>query len=113
VGCHSWYQSIIGVIYRVHQYFQKPIVRKCLDAHIRTIVVLKGVKLTGFYFMHLLFAIYYFIMMHLQQGKKVSFLPPGDVNPGPIPLRRGLVEDSSYRVVGAACLSCDWSRPHT
>jgi hypothetical protein len=30
-----------------------------------------------------------FVMTHLRQGKKVSLLPPGDVNPGPIPSRWG------------------------
>jgi hypothetical protein len=40
--------------------------------------------------------------MHLRLGKKVSILSPGDVNPGPIPSRRGLLEDSPYRAVGAA-----------
>jgi hypothetical protein len=37
--------------------------------------------------MDLLSAIYFPVMMHLQQGKKVSILPLGDVNPGPIPSR--------------------------
>jgi hypothetical protein len=88
--------------------FSKTAVRKCLEAHIRTIVVLTGGKLTGIYFLHLLYAIYYFVTTHLQNGKKVSILPPGDVNPGPVPSRRGLLEDSPYRAVGVACLSCDW-----
>jgi hypothetical protein len=48
VGCHSWYQSIMGIVHHVRSYFQKPMVRKYLDAHIRTIVVLKVNKLTGF-----------------------------------------------------------------
>jgi hypothetical protein len=34
-------------------------------------------------------------------------LPPGDVNPGPVPSRWGLLEDSTYRAVGTACPSCD------
>jgi hypothetical protein len=70
-------------------------VRIHVDAHIRTIIVLTGAKLTGFYFLHLLYAIYYFVMTHLQKGKKVSFLPLGDVNPGLVPSRQGLLEDSS------------------
>jgi hypothetical protein len=61
--------------------------RKRLDAHIRTIVVLTDGKLPEIYFLHLLYAIYYSITMHLQQGKNLSFLPPGDVNPGPVPSR--------------------------
>jgi hypothetical protein len=81
-------------------------VRKHLDARIRIIVVLTCGKLTGIYFLPLLYVIYYSVTMHLLQGK--SILPPGDVNPASIPLRRGLLEDSPYRVVGAACLSCGW-----
>jgi hypothetical protein len=76
-------------------------VRICLDAHIRTIVVLTGGKLTGFSLQHFLYAIYYSITTHLQQGKKVSFLPLGNVNPRPVPSRRGLFEDSPYHAVGA------------
>jgi hypothetical protein len=84
-------------------------VRKHVDAHLRTIVVLTGSKLTGFYFSHLLYAFYYSIMMHLHKGKNVSIILLGDVNPGPVPSRRGLLEDSLYHVVGAVYLSCDWS----
>jgi hypothetical protein len=32
------------------------------------------------------------VMTHLRQGKKVSILPPSDVNSGPIASRRGLIE---------------------
>jgi hypothetical protein len=39
-----------------------------LDAHIRTIIVLTGGKLTGFYFLHLLS-----VTTHQRQGKKVSY----------------------------------------
>jgi hypothetical protein len=60
-------------------------VRIRLDAHIRIIVVLAGGKLTNFYFLHLLYAIYYSVSTQLRQGKKVSFLPSRDVNPGPSP----------------------------
>jgi hypothetical protein len=31
----------------------------------------------------------------------------GNVNPGPVPSRRGLLEDSSYHVVEVMCLSYD------
>jgi hypothetical protein len=48
------------------------------------------------------------VTMHLRQGKKVSILPSGDMNPGPVPSRRGLFEDSPYHAVGVTCLSCDW-----
>jgi hypothetical protein len=87
VGRHSWYKRITGIIRRLWPYFQKTTVRKCLDAHIRTIVVLTGGKLTRFYFTQLLYAIYYCVMTHLQKGKKVSILPSGDVNHGPVPSR--------------------------
>jgi hypothetical protein len=78
-----------------------------------TIVVLSGDKLTGIYFLHFLYAIYYFVMTHLRRGKKVSILPPGDANSGSVPSRRGLLEDSPYRAVGVVCLSYDESQPHT
>jgi hypothetical protein len=41
-------------------------------------------------------------MTHQRQGKKIIILPLGDVDLGPIPSRRGLLEDSPYRAVGAA-----------
>jgi hypothetical protein len=72
--------------------FLKTTVRICLDAHIRTIVVLTCGKVTGIYFQYLLPAIYILVMTHLCQGKKVSILMPGDVNSGPIASRRGLLE---------------------
>jgi hypothetical protein len=49
----------MGKIHHVRSYFQKPMVRIGLDAHIRTIVVLTGGKLTGIYFLYLLSAIYF------------------------------------------------------
>jgi hypothetical protein len=67
--------------------FPKTVVRKHIDAHIRTIVVLIGGKLTGIYFLHLFYAIYYSVTTHLCLRKKVCILPPGDVNPKPIPSR--------------------------
>jgi hypothetical protein len=87
--------------------FSKPLVRKRLEAHIRTIVVLTCGKLSDFYFLHLLYRNYYSVMTHLRSGKKVSILLPGDVNPGPVPSRRGLIENSPYHMVGVACLSCN------
>jgi hypothetical protein len=51
VGCHGWYQSITSVIHHVRSYFQKPTVRIHSYAHIRTIVVLTGGKLTMIYFL--------------------------------------------------------------
>jgi hypothetical protein len=64
VGGHSCYQSITGVIHHVRQYFRKPTVRKRLDAYIRAIVVLTGGKLTGIYFLYLLYKIYFSITTH-------------------------------------------------
>jgi hypothetical protein len=45
--------------------FSKNAVRIGLDAYIRTTIVLIGGKLIGFYFLYFLYAIYYFVMMHL------------------------------------------------
>jgi hypothetical protein len=59
VECHNWYQSITGIIHHIRSYFQKPTVRIWLDAHIRTIVVLIGGKVTWIYFLPLLHAIYF------------------------------------------------------
>jgi hypothetical protein len=73
-------------------------VRKYLDAHIRTIVVLIGGKLT---------VILLFYNDAPTQGNKVCLFPRGDVNTGPVPSRLGLLEDSPYHAVGVACLLCD------
>jgi hypothetical protein len=59
VGCHSWYQSHTSIIQHWRPYVQKPMVRIRFNAHIRTIIVLTGGKLTGIYFLYLLFAIYF------------------------------------------------------
>jgi hypothetical protein len=109
VGRQRWYQSITGIIHHVRSYFKKHTVRICLEAHIRTIVGLTCGKLTEIYFLYLLYAIYYSVTMHIQKGKKVNLLLPGDVNPRPIPSRRGLLEESLYHAVEVACLSCDKS----
>jgi hypothetical protein len=87
--------------------FSKTVLMIRLDAHIRTIVVLAGGKLTGIYFLYLLYTIYFFITTHRRKYKKVSFIPSGDVNSGFVSLRRDLIEDNLYRVVGFACLSCN------
>jgi hypothetical protein len=92
VGCHSWYQSHTSIIRHRRPYFQKPTVRIRFNAHIRTIVVLTGGKLTGIYFLYLLSAIYFSVTMHLCQGKKVSTLVLGDVDSGPVASRTGLLE---------------------
>jgi hypothetical protein len=44
--------------------FLKTAVRIRLDAHIRTIVVLTGGKLTEIFFLHLLYAFYFSVTMH-------------------------------------------------
>jgi hypothetical protein len=62
-------------------------VRIRFNSHIRTIVVLKGGKLTGIYFLYLLS-----VTTHLRQDKKVSILMPGDVDSGSVASRRGLLE---------------------
>jgi hypothetical protein len=51
------------------------------------------------YFLHLLYAIYYSVTMHLRPGKKVRYLSPSDVNSEPVPSRRGMLEDSPYREI--------------
>jgi hypothetical protein len=43
-----------------------------------------------------------FVTTHLCQGKKISILSSGVVNPGHVSSRRGLLENSPYRIVGAA-----------
>jgi hypothetical protein len=96
VGYHSWYQSLMSIIPCWQPYFWKPMVRIWLDTHIRTIVVLTGGKLIWIYFLHLLS-----VTTHRWQGKKVSILSPGDVNPRTAPSRWGLLEDSLYHAVGA------------
>jgi hypothetical protein len=50
VGRHSWYQNRYGYNTSRTVLFSKTTVRIRLDAHIRTIVVLTGGKLTGIYF---------------------------------------------------------------
>jgi hypothetical protein len=61
---HSWYQSHYGYNTLCAVLFLKTVMRTRLDAHIRTIVVLTGDKLTGIYFLYLLYAIYFFVMKH-------------------------------------------------
>jgi hypothetical protein len=78
----------MSIIHCLRPYFQKPTVMMHLDAQIRTIVVLTGGKLTEIYFLSLLY-----VTVHLRQGKKVSILPPGDVNPGPVSSRQDLRGD--------------------
>jgi hypothetical protein len=92
VGRHSCYQSHYGYNTSSTTLFLKIAVRIRLDAHIKTIVVLTGDKLTWIYFLYLLSAIYFSVMTHLCRGKKVSILVLGDVNSGPVASRRGLLE---------------------
>jgi hypothetical protein len=53
VGRHRWYQSHYGYNTSCMILFSKTAVGMLLDAHIRTIVVLTGGKLTRIYFPHL------------------------------------------------------------
>jgi hypothetical protein len=92
VGRHNWYQSYYGYNTSCAVLFLKTTMRIRLDAHIRTIVVLTGGKLIGIYFLYLLNAIYFSVTTHLRQGKKVGILMPGDIDSGPVVLRRGLLE---------------------
>jgi hypothetical protein len=59
VGHHRWYQSHYGYNISRMVLFSKIMVSIRLDAHIRTIVVLTSGKLTGIYFLYLLFADYF------------------------------------------------------
>jgi hypothetical protein len=59
VGRHSWYQSCYGYNASRMILFLKIAVRICLDAHIRTIVILTSGKLIGIYFLHLHSIIYF------------------------------------------------------
>jgi hypothetical protein len=82
VGCHSLYRSITGVIHpSCMVLISKTAVRICLDAHIRTIVVITGSMVTKIYILYLFYAIYFSVTTHLRPGKKVSILPLCDVNP--------------------------------
>jgi hypothetical protein len=90
-------RAITGVIHHVRSYLWKPTMRKCLDAHSLNRWQAHMNLLLVFTFCNLLF-----VTTHLRQCKKVSILPPGDVNPGSVVSRRGLLEDSPYRAVRAA-----------
>jgi hypothetical protein len=100
VGCHRWYQSHYGYNTLRTVLFPKTVVRIHLDAHIRTIVVLIGGKLTGIYF------------LQRRTYAKVSILPLGDVNPRPVLSRWDLLEDSLYHMVGAT-VCCAMSHDYT
>jgi hypothetical protein len=62
--------------------FSKTYSEDTLRCHIRTIVVITGGKLTEIYFLHLLS-----VTTYQRQGKKISILPPGDVNSDHVPSR--------------------------
>jgi hypothetical protein len=70
--------------------------------------VLTGGKLTGTYFLYLLF-----VTTHLRQDKKISILSSSVVNPGHVFSRRGLLEDSPISCCRGCNPSCDESRPRT
>jgi hypothetical protein len=79
---HRCYQRYYGYNTSYMILFLKTAMRICLNAHIRTIVVLRGGKLTGIYLPHLLS-----VTMHREEGMKVSILSSGNVNPELIPSR--------------------------
>jgi hypothetical protein len=62
--------------------------RICFNAHIRTILVLTGGKLSGIYILFLLSVIYFSVTTHLRQGKKLNIIVPGDVDSGPVASRQ-------------------------
>jgi hypothetical protein len=45
----------MDIIHHVQSYFKNPTVKICLDARIRTIVILTGGNLTGIYFLQFTF----------------------------------------------------------
>jgi hypothetical protein len=45
----------MGIIHHVQYYFQKPMMRMHLDAHIKTTIVLTSGKITGIYFLQFTF----------------------------------------------------------
>jgi hypothetical protein len=77
-------RAITSIINCIRSYFFK---KNCGEDYIRTIVVLTGGKLTGIYFLYLLYVNYFSITTHLRHGKKVTILVPGDVNYGLIASR--------------------------
>jgi hypothetical protein len=84
--------------------FLKTYSEKTLDAHARSIVVLTGGMLTGIYFLHLLYAIYFSVTTNRWKGKNVNFVPPGDVNPRPHPLKTRLTW-GQWLSCGSSCVS--------
>jgi hypothetical protein len=69
----------MGIKYRVRSYLRKPMVRKRLDAHIRTIVVLSGGKANSDLLSAFAFCNLFFCNDASTDGKKVSIFPSGDV----------------------------------
>jgi hypothetical protein len=96
VRYHRWYQSHYRYNALRTILFLKTYGEDTLRCLYKNIVALIGGKLTWIYFLYFLS-----VMTHRWQSKKVSILPSGDVNPGPVPSRRGLLEDSLYHAVGA------------
>jgi hypothetical protein len=92
-GRHRWYQSHYGYSTLHTVLFSKKNdgedTRRCPHKDYSSLYKWQANKdlLYIFTFCHLLF-----VTTYLHQGKKVSILPPGDVNLGPVASRRGLLE---------------------
>jgi hypothetical protein len=101
---HRWYQSHYGYnTSRMILFFKKDLGEdKCRWPHkdYSSLNMWQANMdlLSVFIFYHLLF-----VTTRVRQGKKVSILPPGDVNPEPVASRRGLLE---------AVLSCGRAAVH-
>jgi hypothetical protein len=91
---HGWYQSRMSIIWHWRSYFWKSTVSICFNAHIRTIIVLTGDKLTGIYFLQFTFC--NDTPMPRQEGKSH---PAGWCESRTRPLKTRLLEDSPYRAI--------------
>jgi hypothetical protein len=92
VGCHSWYQShykynISHTVLFSKTYSEDTLICLYKDYSSLDKWQANSDLLSVFTFCNLLY-----VTTHLCQGKKVTILVPGDVNSGPVALRRGLLE---------------------
>jgi hypothetical protein len=92
VGYHSWYRSHYGynishTILFLKTYGEE--MRRCPHKDYSSLNRRQANRdlLSVFIFCHLLF-----VTTPLRQGKKVSILPSGDMNPGLVASRQGLLE---------------------
>jgi hypothetical protein len=100
---HSWYQSYYGYNTSRTVLFSKTYYEDALRCSYKDYSSLTKWQANR----DLLSAIYFSITTHRWKGNKVRILPSGDVNPGLIPSRQGLLEDSHYRV-DRGCVSVVW-----